>query len=514
VVLKMHSKSDMEWRRLGLQSLCGTKFHVRAILNNFATRAKLGMIAPVGTVFTAETHTSDIAPVIAEKYFQGSAVVGDGAFAANVHGLQSLLGLISPEHKDDAVPFLVVAGSMYWVRYDDLKPEALVRSIPEIQKNLTRGYVEDAGIEHAIERFIPSLILRLGHSIAHMPPAPKVIAIYFPQYHAFPENDRFWGTGFTEWSLLKPCKQQGIRKPLSEDQGGLGYYDLTNVSTRRLQGDLAKRFGVHGFMFYHYWFSGEGVQNNSVMWKVPYLMLQDGEPNIPFFFSWANEPWTRRWNGQDGDILLAQDYGAEAEWQNHFEWLVPYFKNEKYMKVDGKPMFAVYRPGHLKHKLRPLLQLWSHLAESHGFGGMYFVSTVGGFYEEFVVDEAVFDASYHFLSTCLQCQQDTSAATAKDLPYVREHHQFWGAFTGFDNRVRGGDASLPVPPPMFKQSLERSFNNMGAYPKRRLPDNYFFVAAWNEWNEQNVLEPDDTYEFQYLEALQSALEKITAVASL
>jgi len=424
VVLKMHTKSDTEWRRLGLQSLCGTKFHVKAILNNFATRPKLGMIAPVGTVFSAETKTSDIAPVIADKYFQGSDVVGEGAFAGNVPRLQSLLGQISPEHKDDAVPFVVVAGSMYWVRYEDLKPGALVQALPEIQKHLTRGYAEDSGIEHAVERFIPSLILRLGHSIAHMPPAPKVMAIYFPQYHTIPENDRFWGTGFTEWSLLKPSEQKGLRKPLSEDKGGLGYYDLTNVTTRRLQGNLAKQFGVHGFMFYHYWFSGDGVQNHSVMWKVPHLMLQDGEPNTPFFFSWANEPWTKHWDGADGANLLAQDYGDEAEWQKHFEWLVPYFKHAKYMQVDGKPMFAVYRPGHMREKLVPMLQLWSRLAKSHGFGGMYFVSTVGNFYEEFVFDEAVFDASYHFLSTCLDCKNTTSAASTRDMPFVRESHEF------------------------------------------------------------------------------------------
>jgi len=514
VVLKMHSKSNDEWRRLGLQSLCGTKFHVRAILKNFATKAELGMIAPVGTVFSAVTPTSDIAPVIIEKYFQHSATVGQGAFAASMPALQNLFELISPEHKDDAVPFAIAAGSMYWVRYEDLKPEALVKAMPQIQGKLTRGYVVDGAIEHAIERFIPSLILRLGHSIAHMPSAPKVMAVYFPQFHTFPENDRFWGQGFTEWTMLQPDQRQGIRKPLSETHGGLGYYDLSNVNTRRLQGDLAKSFGVHGFMYYHYWFSGDGVQNHSVMSKVLQLMLQDGEPNLPFFFNWANEKWTRHWNGASGETLLAQEYGDQAEWQSHFEYLLPYFKHANYVMVDGKPVFAIYRPGHMKEKLRPMLELWSNLAKQNGFNGMYFVATVGNFYMEFEHEVALFDAGYHFMATCLKCDQNTQAATAKDLPYVREHHQFWGAFTGFDNRVRGGSTSLPVSPPMFEQSLERSFNTMGTYRQRRLPDNYFFAAAWNEWTEQNVMEPDDTYGFQYLQALQSALENITAVTSV
>merc|ERR1719343_158103 len=125
-----------------------------------------------------------------------------------------------------------------------------------------------------------------------MPPALKPIGIYFPQYHPIPENDKFWGTNFTEWTLLKPFEAPRIRKPLSVENGGLGYYDLRDVEVRRRQGELARRHGVHGFVYYHYWFSS--VEGGKVMYKVPELRIQDGHPDTPFMLSWANEEWSRR----------------------------------------------------------------------------------------------------------------------------------------------------------------------------------------------------------------------------
>ena len=178
-------------------------------------------------------------------------------------------------------------------------------------------------------------------------PALKPIAIYFPQYHPFTENDRFWGINFTEWTLLKPCNLSIMMKPLSLSEGGLGYYDLRDRKIREKQSQLAKSVGIYGFMYYHYWFSGpKSPTNHKVMYEILELMLLDGEPNIKFFFSWANEPWTKTWDGMSDKVLLSQEYGDHQEWTSHFNYLLPFFKHKNYILIDGKPAFAIYRMGH------------------------------------------------------------------------------------------------------------------------------------------------------------------------
>jgi len=374
-------------------------------------------------------------------------------------------------------------------------------------------------MEHVLERLLPSIILASGRAISQMPPAPKVMAIYFPQYHAFPENDRFWGRGFTEWTLLRPFNGTGIRKPLSVEQGGLGYYDLTNITVRKTQAKLATDHGVYGFIYYHYWFTGEGIKKPMVMEKIPSLMLKDGQPDLPYFFNWANEPWTKKWNGSAGaeDTLLGQNYGDEHDWQTHFEFLLPYFKHKLYMKIDGKPIFAIYRPGLIiaQSKLSPMLALWVKKAQRAGLPGIYFVNTHSGFWKEMIGQPRIFDASYHFLSTC--CSKggahnwQHSIATAADQEQAKEPVQYWGAFTGFNNRVRRPElehTEIPVTPGQFYTALLRSFSAMASTPQRRLHQyskNIFVVGAWNEWNEQNVLEPDDEYGRDYLKYLRKAL---------
>lgn len=118
---------------------------------------------------------------------------------------------------------------MFWARYAALRPRELAKSYSTIMADMKPGCAEDGTMAHAFERFIPTVISSAGRALAQMPPAPKVFAIYFPQYHAFPENDQFWGTNFTEWTLLRPFKRKGIRKPLDEARGGLGYHNLTSI---------------------------------------------------------------------------------------------------------------------------------------------------------------------------------------------------------------------------------------------------------------------------------------------
>merc|ERR1719414_1040756 len=151
-----------------------------------------------------------------------SCALGQIPFWSSKHHVRTLFSRVAPEIKFDSEKLLFAAAGMFWVRHAALKPAALVALHDELQASMTRGDAAERGMEHGLERFIPSMIAARGRAIAHMPPAPKVMAIYFPQYHAIPENDRFWGKGFTEWTLLKPFNGTNIRKPLSEQEGSGG----------------------------------------------------------------------------------------------------------------------------------------------------------------------------------------------------------------------------------------------------------------------------------------------------
>jgi hypothetical protein len=169
---------------------------------------------------------------------------------------------------------------------------------------------------------------------------------------------------------------------LAVEQGGLGYYDLLDRSVRKRQADLARRAGLNGFVFYHYWFSGSHApRHHLVMERVVEKMVEDGEPNLPFMLSWANEPWSRRWTGEDKDILLSQEYGDEQEWRLHFAYLLKFFQHPNYIRVQNKPAFCIYRSGHLGEKLKPMIHLWHQLAIENGLPGLYFISTIGSFYD-------------------------------------------------------------------------------------------------------------------------------------
>ncbi|CAE7323122.1 wxcX, partial [Symbiodinium sp. CCMP2456] len=173
---------------------------------------------------------------------------------------------------------------------------------------------EAHALETALECFVTTALRLRGRSLATMPPAPKVIAMYYPQFHQVPELEKFFGDGYTDWKALQDFKGDGLRKPLSEERGGLGFYDLMKRQVRGKQANLAKQHGVHGFSYYHYWFGGEGGHNKSVMWKVPYQVLHDGQPNLPYFFTWANEPWTRKFSGQAGEDVLIPQTPLVAKW--------------------------------------------------------------------------------------------------------------------------------------------------------------------------------------------------------
>ncbi|CAE7231378.1 wxcX, partial [Symbiodinium sp. CCMP2456] len=502
LLLKIHTDGMPELRNLALQALCGTKFQVRSVLHNFNAHGHLNLIAPVGTTMTRRTKVTNLAPVLGDRLFGGHAEVGGSFLYSTKQATKQFLSAMESDIKISEDQLTSIGGNMYWARFNAVPFGGLAKALPSIWPKLE-------GVEVELGNFAVSALRGAGGYVGELPMAPKVMAIYFPQYHQFPENDEFHGEGFTEWTHLKPFVDETneLRKPLSSEKGGLDYYDLTQRDVRKRQAELADQYGVYGFMIYHYWFNGQNVKNSSVMWKIPHLMLQDGQPDKPFFFSWANRRWERGYGEHaTGEVLIEQDYANETGWKEHFNYLLPYFQHRNYKKINNKPVFAIYFPQEIGEKLAPMMNNWHLLAKQNGFGGIYFLRTVSGAGGPSFMP-SLFDASFHFMAVCERCGRP---ASGEDKDFITTWPQYWGATTGFDNRVRGCSQRYRASPEEFKTGLIESFRNMSHTPNRRINENLYFIAAWNEWNEQGVLEPDHLHSFAYLKALQDAVETIQA----
>jgi hypothetical protein len=191
----------------------------------------------------------------------------------------------------------------------------------------------------------------------------KPIAINLPQYHPFAENDAWWGKGFTEWTNVakaKPLFKGHYQPHLPAD---LGYYDLRLEEARVAQAELAKQYGIYGFCYYHYWFNGKRLMNRPID-----DLLKSKKPDFPFMLCWANENWTRTWDGGDNEILISQQYGIEDDLA-HIKFLCQVFADSRYIKIDSKPFLAIYKPHQLPN-LKQTLKCWRNEAVKAGFAGL------------------------------------------------------------------------------------------------------------------------------------------------
>ena len=201
----------------------------------------------------------------------------------------------------------------------------------------------------------------------------KIIAFYLPQFHNIPENDEWWGDGFTEWTNVKKAKPlyEGHMQPRVPLGGN--YYNLLDDNVKIWQADLAKKYGVYGFCYYHYWFNGK-----MLLEKPMEQMLANKEVDIPFCICWANEPWTKAWVGDERKLLIAQEYGQEEEWKQHFMYLLPFFKDERYITKNGKPLFVFYRPD-IVPCMKEMIETWDKLAKENGLSGITFAFQSGDY---------------------------------------------------------------------------------------------------------------------------------------
>ena len=211
--------------------------------------------------------------------------------------------------------------------------------------------------------------------------------------------------------------------------------------------------------------------------------------------------------------MLGQEYGDEAEWEEHFHYLVQFFKHKNYIKYRGSPMFILYRIGHFGDKLRPMMQLWNKLAAKNGFPGVYFITTIGNFYS---MDEGTAEAT----NNAVELRAGMQFWPTVRMSFKKHRHgqdivniklpQYWGAHTGFDGRPRIPDRPIAelISPSMFEKSLKKSFTCSGVHRWKALDDNYMFITAWNEWNEQAVMEPGTMFGYGYLISMRRALQNM------
>ena len=340
---------------------------------------------------------------------------------------------------------------------------------------------------------------------------PKPICFYLPQFHRIDENDEWWGEGFTEWTLVDQAKplfdsHQQPRRPHAD----IGYYDLTDPAVRRKQGEMAKQYGIHGFCYYHYWFNGKRLLETPLN-----LMLRDGYPDIDFCLCWANEPWTRRWSGSESDVLQPQYYGNETDWTAHFETLLEFFQHKNYIRVDGKPIFSIYRIGHIPNA-DAMIAYWRLLAEKSGLPGLHIVAIEGSFKDNKIAPPYVDAVAEHQPSAVLNNSQPLIMRQAQVLPV----EQFWrrclskeklhdiqypGVCHAWDNSPRRGPLGfviLPSRAERFTDHLLDIFKKVSEVEH----EPFVFFNAWNEWSEGASLEPDDKFGYQWLESIKTALQ--------
>ena len=207
-------------------------------------------------------------------------------------------------------------------------------------------------------------------------PAARVIAFYLPQFHPIPENDVWWGTGFTEWTNVAKAKPmfRGHKQPrLPAD---LGFYDLRVPETREKQAELARNAGVEAFCYWHYWW-GHGKR----IIERPFEEVRDsGKPDFPFCLAWANQSWTGIWHGNPGSVLMKQEYPGHADEELHFRWAQKAFEDSRYVRVDGKPMFVIFAP-HDMPSTAAFCDHWRDLARKAGYPGLYLVA-ISNIYSE------------------------------------------------------------------------------------------------------------------------------------
>jgi lipopolysaccharide biosynthesis protein len=511
-VLKVHTKRSVHrvdgdaWRIALLDGVLPSRDGVTRILELFRRDQTVGIVAASGHLRGPETWGSD-QPI--------------------VEALAARLPLAF-----DPEMLRYPAGSMFWIRpwllrriadlglgFEHFEPEAdhLDGSTAHAMERLVGLLADRAGFDQVETQDVPSRLARLSSDPAA---PPNVLAFYLPQYHRSADNDRWWGDGFTDWMSVREAAPlyDGHRQP--DLPGELGCYDLADAEVMRRQGALARAHGVSGFVMHHYWFDGRPVLEKPLA-----NLLAAPDIDFPFALCWANENWTRRWDGLDQDVLLAQTY-PEGWVDAFYEDIRPALHDPRYLKITGRPLLVVYRIGQVP-QARDVVARWKARAVADGLGGLHVLAvTPSRDFEGLPPGVAeVVDGLVHFPPG-----SGIGLQSIRDLaPGLSSHHQ--GDIYSFDAAVDGADlrtagpGGLPVHPgvmPGWDNTARRGasayvFHGGNPVSFRRWltravdaaaaagPETMVFVNAWNEWAEGAHLEPDARFGRANLESVSSVL---------
>lgn len=349
----------------------------------------------------------------------------------------------------------------------------------------------------------------------------KFISLYLPQFHEIPENNDAWGNGFTEWTNVKKSKPLFMghyqpRIPLHNR-----YYNLLHTDTLKWQVNLAKKYGVDCFCFYHYWFHGRMVLEQPVE-----LLRKMRNLPIEYCFSWANEPWTKTWHGAGGnkEVLIPQTYGREEEWEEHYQYFLPYFKDERYLKKENQPVLLIYKLWNIPF-YNDMIRYWKKRAKIDGFSGIYLIcmkNSQSRIYASKYVDGTMDFEPNNTKSTMLEANHtmapvkertifwnrlvmktiDYRGLNQKMLGKTHRKNEYRTVFVDYDDTPRRGDRGVITfgsTPKRFAHYLKE---NMCLTEKEG--NEFLFINAWNEWGEGNYLEPDVRNGYAYLNAVKKA----------
>jgi hypothetical protein len=370
------------------------------------------------------------------------------------------------------------------------------------------------------------------------------IAFYLPQYYPIPENDEWWGKGFTEWTNVTKAKPlfQGHKQP--RFPADLGYYDLRVPEVRELQAKLARNAGIEGFCYWHYWFG-----NGKRLLERPFKeVLESGNPDFPFCLAWANESWSGIWHGLPEKILLKQEYGGPKDYEAHFYEILPAFLDRRYIKIDGKPLFIVYNPSGLPN-MKEFSDIFQDLAIKNKLGGIHLVANninnvkidwdpgATGFnaytisaHSRIMHEEDPFMAAEYVqpekksifkkaVNKVLWMLSDRTLSTPEKTPHYKFKYEdamkyffiendlaidsYPTIITGWDNSPRCGNDALILTdytPEIFREHIRKVFPYI-----EKNKNKIVFIKSWNEWAEGNYLEPDSEFGTRFLDVLKEEI---------
>ena len=354
-------------------------------------------------------------------------------------------------------------------------------------------------------------------------PRVKAIAFYLPQFHPIPENDLWWGEGFTEWDNVRTGRTNYLGHYQPHVPTGLGYYDLREPHVLQKQAELARASGLFGFCFYYYWFDG------TILLDLPIRrMLDSGQPDFPFCICWANENWTRRWDGREHDVLISQNHSPEDD-LNFIRSVEKVLLQENYIRAHGKPLLLIYRPSLFPNPLETA-DRWRDYFRRQGHGELY-LTMVRSFHDQTPPEAYGFDAAVQFpphfpslpITDWVAGKEESFTGDVHDYIHLYKtaleqlmvdssaSRTYPGVMPSWDNTARRGQSAViwaHSSPEAYYEWLKTAADYVQTH--RSPDDSFIFINAWNEWAEGCHLEPDEKYGYAWLNATSLALSQTAA----